>query len=375
MISIRGLAALTVVTLALIAATWAMSPSTVSPRSAPGEKFDDKLTPERLNQAASLTVTAKAKSFTVQRTQDGGWTVKDMADYPADPNMVRKALFALSELRTYEAKTRDPKRLAKLDLDDPQGKDANAKQLTVRDKAGKIIADVIFGKSNTTNVVLGKEMVYVRRAGEDQAWLAEGDPTLKAEALDWVLRNVIDVDVERVREAVINDAKGELRIHVAKDKAEDKDFTLKNLPEGRKAKEARLLGYVAESIDNVSLDDVRRVADIDFEKNGAGSGTWRTFDGLVIHAKIAEQDKKTWIALTAEVNEQALLKDKPKADSKLKDADAVRKEAAEINARVKAWAYQVPTTVSRFLQYKLDDVLEEVKKDEKKEEKKDEKKE
>jgi len=361
----KALYALSGLTIVLIGATLYMTPSPTSERIAPGERMFANLDPKALNDAADLTVTAKGKTFTIY-LKDGTWVVKEMSDYPADTALVRKALFSLTELRPYEAKTKDPARLAKLELDDPKGKEAQSKQLTVKDKGGKVLADVIYGKANTTNVILGKEMVYVRKAGSDQAWLAEGDPTLKAEPLEWITRAVIDVDVERVRDVETKSPKGELVLHLAKEKADDKDYTIKNLPAGRKPKEARTIGYVAESLDNANLDDVRKVGEIDFEKNGIGAGTWRTFDGLVITAKMAEVDKKFWVSLSAEVDEAALLKDKPKADSKLKDADTVRKEAAEINSRVKAWAFHLPTTSSRFMTYKIEDLLEPEKKDEEK---------
>ena len=360
----RTLYALSGLTIVLIGATIYMTPAPTE-RAAPGERLFSNLDPKTINSAASLTVTAKGKTFTVYQ-KDGAWVVKEMSDYPADTALVRKALFSLTELRPYEAKTKDPARLAKLELEDPKGKDAQSKQLTVKDKDGKVLADVIYGKANTTNVILGKEMVYVRKAGSDQAWLAEGDPSLKGEPLDWILRSVIDIDVERVKDVETKSPKGELVLHIAKEKADDKDYTIKNMPAGRKPKEARTISYVAESLDNVQLDDVKKVGEIDFEKNGTAVGTWRTFDGLVIKARMAEVDKKFWVSLSAEVDEAALPKEKPKADSKLKDADTVRKEAAEINSRVRAWAYHLPTTSSRFMTYKLDDVLELEKKDEEK---------
>lgn len=361
----KTLYALSGITVLVIGATVYLTPAPVSERAAPGERMFANLDPKTINSAASLTITAKNKTFTVQQ-KDGAWVVKEMSDYPADTALVRKALFSLTELRPYEAKTKDPKRLAKLELEDPKGKDAQSKQLTVKDKDGKVLADVIYGKANTTNVILGKEMVYVRKADSDQSWLAEGDPSLKAEPLDWIVRAVIDVDVERVKDVETKDLKGALVLHIAKEKADDKEFAIKNMPAGRKAKEARTIAYVAESLDNANLDDVKKVGEIDFEKNGTAVGTWRTFDGLVIKARMAEVDKKFWVALSAEVDEAALLKEKPKADSKLKDADAVRKEAAEINSKVRAWAYHLPTTSSRFMTYKLEDLLEPEKKEEEK---------
>ena len=358
----KVLYALSGVTAASIVATIYLTPAPISERAAPGERLFASLDAKTINSAASLTVTAKAKSFTVYQ-KDGSWVVKEMSDYPADTSLIRKALFSLTELRPYEAKTKDPARLAKLELEDPKGKDAQSKQLTVKDKDGKVLADVIYGKANTTNVILGKEMVYVRKADSEQAWLAEGDPSLKAEPLDWIVRSVIDVDVERVKDVETKGPKGELALHIAKEKAEDKEYAIKNLPAGRKPKEARTISYVAESLDNTNLDDVKKVGDIDFEKNAIGIGTWRTFDGLVVKAKMAEVDKKFWVSLAAEVDEAALLKEKPKPETKLKDADTVRKEAAEINSRVRAWAYHLPTTSSRFMTYKLDDLMEPEKKE------------
>lgn len=361
----KTLYALSGLTVVLIGATIYMTPAPVSEHAAPGERMFPNLDTKTVNSATSLAVTAKGKTFTVY-LKDGAWVVKEMSDYPADPALVRKALFSLTELRPYEAKTKDPKRLAKLELEDPKAKDAQSKQLTVKDKDGKVLADVIYGRANTTNVILGKEMVYVRKAGSDQSWLAEGDPSLKAEPLDWIVRSVIDVDVERVKDVETKTLKGELVLHIAKEKADDKEYTIKNLPAGRKPKEARTIAYVAESLDNANLDDVKKVGEIDFEKNGTFVGAWRTFDGLVITARMAEVDKKFWVALRAEVDEAALLKEKPKADSKLKDAEAVRKEADEINKRVGAWAYHLPTTSSRFMTYKLEDLLEPEKKEEEK---------
>lgn len=361
----KVLYAMSGITVAVIAATIYLTPAPVSERAAPGERLYPALTAEAVNSAASLAVTAKGKTINIRKQSDV-WTVQEMSDYPADPALIRKALFSLTELRPYETKTRDPKRLAKLELEDPKAKDAQSKQLTVKDAAGKVLADVIVGKSNNTNVILGKEMVYVRKAGEDQAWLAEGDPSLKAEPLDWILRSVIDIDVERVKDVETKDPKGAVVLSLFKAKLEDKDYTIKNLPAGRKPKEARTVSYVAESLDNVNLDDVKKVADIDFEKNGTAIGTWRTFDGLVVKLRMAEVDKKFWVAISAEVDEDALLKEKPKPETKLKDADAVRKEAAEISSRVKPWAYNLPTTSSRFMQYKVEDLLEPEKKEEEK---------
>ena len=48
----------------------------------------------------------------------------------------------------------------------------------------------------------GDDAVYVRKAGDAQAWLAKGRLTVNRDALQWLEREVTNVTRERVREAV-----------------------------------------------------------------------------------------------------------------------------------------------------------------------------
>jgi hypothetical protein len=360
-----GLFGLVAATALLVAGAVAWTPAATTQRSGPGAKFLGDFDLAAANRAASLTVLAKGKSVTVEKKGEA-WTVKELGSYPADPAMVTKALNALVGMLPHEVKTADPKRHDKLDLDDPKSEKSSARQLTVRDAAGKVLADVIVGKSNNTHLILGKEMVYVRKAGDDRAWLVEGDPGLKSDTVDWVLRDIMGVVPERVRVATNRDKDGKVILEVYRDKPEDKTFQVRDVPAARKLKDTRIVGYVAETLDKLALDDVRGESAVDFAKNAAGGTEIRTFDGLVVKVRLAEHDKKVWASFEVSVDEAALLKDKPRADLKLKAADEVKKEADEIAKRVKGWAYVLPNTASRFMAYKMDDVLEAEKKDEEK---------
>src|SRR5262249_32168245 len=84
----KVLYALSAVTAVLIGATVYLTPAPISERVAPGERLFANLDPNTINSAASLTVTARGKTFTVYR-KDGAWVVKEMADYPADTSQIR----------------------------------------------------------------------------------------------------------------------------------------------------------------------------------------------------------------------------------------------------------------------------------------------
>lgn len=363
----RGFFAFTVVTAALIVGAVAVYPDSTTSNPEPGPRFFPSLGPEAVNKVSSIKVTAKGETFTIER-RDGKWFVADKGGYPARFSKVKEALVSLANLRRFEQKTKDKERLPKLDLEDPKAAGAASKRLTVS-ADGKTVADVIVGKSNDKDILFGRSLVYVRLPDSNQAWLAIGDPKLEDTALGWIDKTLFDVKAARIKSVVQKLADGG-EIVVEKAKPDDKEFTLANLPEGREIKNARFLRYIAEGLDGLKLEDVTPVSKVDFTKNAAGSAVFRTFDGLVVTVKLAtvgaKKEEKTWATFEASVDEAALLKAKPKKDSPLMAADAVKKEAAEINAKTKGWAFQLNSTVTRFMLYKMDELLKPAKKAEKK---------
>ncbi|MCY4065659.1 MAG: DUF4340 domain-containing protein [Rhodospirillaceae bacterium] len=360
-----GFLILTAITAALIVGAVALRPAATTMAPSEGARFFPGLDGAALDAVDRIHVTAEGRKITLDR-KDGRWTVRDKGGYPATFAKVKEALVSLSQLRQFERKTVDPSRYDKLDLGDPAGKDAKSKRLTAF-AGDKTVADVIVGKSNTKEILFGRSLVYVRLPDDKQSWLAVGDPKLAAEVGDWLDRAVLDVKTGRIREAVLTAAAGTDgdppdRVIVGKDKAGDDKFRLRNMPEGREIKGERFLRYIGESLDNLTLEDVRPAGEVDFAGKAAGAAVFRTFDGLAVTAKLArtgkpDEDDKYWMTFEAGVDEAALLKEKPKKDSDLKPAAEVRKEAAAINARTAGWAYKVSSTVTRFLRYTMADIL------------------
>ena len=362
-----GFLVFTGITAALIAGAIALRPATDAAAPSAGARFFPALDAGAVNAVDRIRIAAEGKSFTLER-KAGKWVVREKGGYPATFSRVKEALVSLSQLKRFERKTSDPARYDKLDLEDPAKKGASSKRLTAF-TGDSTVADVIVGKSNAKEILFGRSLVYVRLPGDKQSWLAIGDPKLAAEVGDWLDRAVLDVKTGRIREVVqaaggsgAGNAVEPGRVIVGKDKAGDDEFRLRNMPEGREIKGERFLRYIGESLDNLTLEDVRPAGEVDFAGKAAGSAVFRTFDGLVVTAKLArtgkpDEDDKYWMTFEAGVDEAALLKDKPKEGSGLKAADTVRKEAAAINARTAGWAYKLSSTVTRFLRYTMADIL------------------
>ena len=71
---------------------------------------------DRLNDVREIRITMPAGKLTVTAT-DQGWSLAEKAGYPIDPAKVRDLALALANLQLVEAKTADPKRLERLELE------------------------------------------------------------------------------------------------------------------------------------------------------------------------------------------------------------------------------------------------------------------
>lgn len=306
---------------------------------------------DRGEQIRTIVISRKDGTFRIAR-QDDQWVVPDKSKYPASVDKVRRLLVGLAELRALEAKTSSPTSYPALEVENVDAPDAKSVQVALQDAGGATQFSVIVGKSYYGRGA-GTEGVYVREAGEAQAWLAQGRVSVDRDPVAWLERAVLSVPRERVRSVTIK-ASGK-PVTVNRATAADKDFALAGLPADRKAKtyEVNAVGGAFESLE---LDDVRPAAELNFS-NGNPVTEAATFDGLRVTASFAEQDGATWARFAAKF-EAPPEPVKAEGETKLKSADEVQKEAEAINARVGGWAYKLPTYKVETLRRKLDDLLE-----------------
>ncbi len=351
---LKLLIGLAVVALAAVGGAVAVSLSQKA--AAPQAQSGQRLYPElaaRADDIQSIVIARKDGSFRIVRDGDR-WLVPDKAKYPASTDAVRRLLVGLSELRALEAKTTTAATYPELDVENVDSPNAKSVQVSLLDAGGGAVLSVIVGKSRFGRGGAFGDGVYVRKAGDAQAWLAQGRLTVDREIAAWMDRKIVDVPRERVS-AVTVKAPGQA-LTVSRAKADDKDFTLKDVPADRKAKAAYDINAVGGGFEGLELDDVRPAAEVKFTATSPATEAV-TFDGLRITASFAEQDGATWARLAAKAEPPAALP-KTEGESKLKSADDVRKEADTINARVGGWAYKLQTYKAETLRRKLEDLLE-----------------
>lgn len=309
------------------------------------------------------------------KRQDDAWVVEEFHDYSADWPKLRELLSALAKARIIEPKTNNPEYFSRLGVSDISNDDSQATQIQLQ--RGDSTIAVLAG-----NAAEGREGQYVRLVDGDQALLIDQQLNLPAEAKDWLQRDIIDVsDAEVVEFSVVHADGAELK--GSKTSADDDDFSLQDIPEGREVLSAWSVNSIANALATLQLDSVAPAATVDF----AAATQFRllTADGLQVLAELAESEEQQWLRITASAYESDDADESAESagtDAAEKAKDAVgnasdiavadpseadqldqtervdaKERAAAINQRVSGWAYAIPSFKADALNKRMEDLL------------------
>jgi hypothetical protein len=360
-----------------------------SPKGASGAKFFPALV---VNDVTKLTVAGpdaanenKVSTFVVTRENDA-WGAADKGGYAVDVGKVKQLVLALSEMSVIEEKTKKADQYKKLGVEEITEAEAASKRVTLEDKSGKVVADVLIGKPKVTRNFGGKPSVYVRRFGEAQAYEVNGQVNVDVTAANWLDREISKIESARVREVTTTHTDG-TQLVVKKDVPEDQNFAVVGLPEGKELMWPGVANQVAGALQYLSLEDVQKKDGFDF--SGATLTEFVTFDGMVVTVKTVEKDGKTWLALSAAYDEakrtpEAATVEAPPAEGEVKEgetppetthpettppptpdpkkparksADEVKQEVASLNQKVGPWVYSVPGYNGANFRKHMEDLL------------------
>ncbi|MGD2127676.1 MAG: DUF4340 domain-containing protein [Lysobacterales bacterium] len=297
--------------------------------------------------------------------KDGQWVVDEVSGYAADWGRLRSLLSDLAQAEIVEAKTDNPEYYPRLGVEDVADKDATGTLLQFSDASG--LPAVIVGKP-----ARNREGQYARLDGTAESVLLDRPLNVPAKAIDWVQRDIIDIPDAEVVEVRIVHPDGE-RVVTKKASADDENFTLQDVPDGREVKSEWSVDSLANGLAALTLDAVAPIGDIDWD--GSVQYSVISADGLKVDvwaverkaegdATGAENDSpdtqpaptdsaEYWIKLKAELYTTAVDSGiDPDADSET-TADRARK----INARVDGWAYRIPKYKFDTLNKRMEDLL------------------
>ncbi|MCR9256960.1 MAG: DUF4340 domain-containing protein [Alphaproteobacteria bacterium] len=220
-----------------------------------GAFLDEALLPglsDRLNDVAAIGIDSPDETFSLEKT-DGGWVIPEKAGYPVLDTLTRPFLIALRDMTVRERKTADPERHRRLDLRDRDIPGSQATRITLTDPEGNVVADVLFGAGKPG---AGDQAPYhyVRRAGEDQTWLAQADLRIRPTIGEWIDRGVANIPRADILSVTVTPPQGPSYGLV---RSSGDDFTLADLAEGETVARPSEVNALAGTLSRLIHDDVR----------------------------------------------------------------------------------------------------------------------
>jgi len=352
---------------------------------------DERLLPDfaaQINDVESVRIEKGDASFTLARSEDG-WGIAEKGGFPVDTDKVRKLLVAFQEARILEEKTSNEAYYERLGVEGPKS-DSDSSRVTAVGAGGTELAALIIGKQreNKGGAMNTDEAHYVRRGDEPESWLVSGKLAIDSSEGQWLAKELLDIERERVRAVEIQHAGGE-RVFVAKPDKTATDWELQEIPEGKELRYASVANSLGSGLARLNLDDVVASDAFTFDNPAQATATFWTFDGLKIVVTSQEADDKLYATVEASYDPDAppglspLDMGPPVAQSEEDEAtgdgdaeadeatapdaaeegptpEEVEAEAAELTARSSGWTFILPSWKKSTFQKKLEDLVKDI---------------
>jgi hypothetical protein len=302
-----------------------------------------RLLPElhgHVNDVNTITLTGADNKVlaTLKRSTDG-WTVAEKANYPADVAKIREFLLKLDQATLLEQKTSSEKRYAELGVDDVKDKDAKGVLVDIAGLAQPL--KLIIGNFNGA----GGGGTFVRRAGDPQSWLANGNLTVDKNTADWEKRDLTDIAATRLQSVTLTNTDGKV-LKAAKQQRTDANFKVADVPAGREASSEFVANGLGSVLANLRADDAFPAKDM-APPEKVHKAQYVAFDGLVIDVTAWDKDGKDYAQFAAHLDDAAANADIDKEQVKARAAydaaiTAASKKAADEKTDAAKAAADVP---------------------------------
>jgi hypothetical protein len=303
-------------------------------RAGPGERAFPALA-TKLDEVASVTVSHNGTTLTFTRDGDG-WLAAEKGNYPANAAKISQIVRAMADLTLVEPKTREANLYPRLEVEDPgSGKSA---LISINDKPGGVLAQLIVGKRRYDRLGGGNDGVYLRKPGDPQAWLARGSLDASGDLASWLDRRILDIPENKIARVTLTQADG-AKLVIART-APDAKFTVEDAPADAKFKGESTIAGPATALETLDLDGVEPAGKLPVPDKDVVTASFATFDGMTVDVRLVERDKTNWIAISAAGSATA------------------EPEAKKLTEKVARWTYAIPEYKANLLRTKLADLLE-----------------
>jgi hypothetical protein len=337
----RKLLLLTLVTLAVITAA-AITAKLHAPQSTIAKQSLFPGLANQINDIVEISIRNDRQTVLLKKQGDN-WVLESADNYPALFNKVRALVIHLADLKIEEEKTGDPDLYARLGVEDPASKDANSLLITLKSSGNEDVASIIAGKPRQS--AGSKPGLYVRLPDQTRALLAEGMLDVSGNPADWFERSLFDIPSNYIKNVTIQNSDGKV-FEIYKDQIEQPDFQSRGISGDNSATKI-ILARIGRSMEEMRADGVQALDNFSFPEETATT-TATTFDGLMITAKTARVDNKSYAHFTFAVDPSATREEESEdltdtaAESAKDFKPDPQQEAHHLTETLSPWVYQIP---------------------------------
>jgi len=304
------------------------------------------------------TLVIRHADQTVSIDWDGKvWRVRERGNYPADAEKLSALVVNLARMTKIEGKTRQPDRYARLEVEDPTGKESKSRQVSLLDVNGKEIAQLIVGKKLA--ILGGKEGgTYIRLPGDPQVWLVSGELNADAAVAEWLKKDIADIKDTSIARVAVTHPNGE-KVIVERDGGK---LAVANLPKGAQPVSPYAADEYGRLLTSMTLEDVAPATDKPFPKDKTITALIEGAGGFQVMLDMAELGEQTWIKIKgtappADASDSKPAEPKPGEPHVTDLRTDWPKIIGDINARAEGWVYQVPSYQVAPLKRRLTDLV------------------
>jgi len=312
---------------------------------------------EQLSEVNQIQFSSSEDQFSLQR-EDEDWYIKEHFNYPANFDDVKRMLIDLSEAKILERKTDNPEQYAVIGVEGAEPETAGGQSLEITLSDGdEQVAGLVLGNTRDVTLETGPKQFFVRRADEQESWLVQGYLQISPVMLNWIQGEIINLARERIAKVEIIQPNGNKAVLVnlgEKDKfgtPEQGNNTIFKYEQ---------LGYdIAGSLHQMRMEDVQPVKQFSRGDAEVVTAKFTTFDGLVVTSETSFIDGFYYATFDAEYD-ASTVQAAPESIQKLdllQPADAVRKEAENLDKRMAPWVYRVSGFVGTNLMRDKADIV------------------
>jgi len=283
----RGLAALLAAGVVIIGiALWVTSRQPSAGRGEAGRLVFPGLV-RSLNAVTQVRILAGNGMHTTLQRQAKDWIVAERG-FQADSGLVRKLLIGLSQLKIVEQKTSDPAEYPVIGVEKVTSPHATGTRIDLTEP-GKTMSLIIGSAS-------GEDSSFIRLVGAKQSLLVSPQIVPDADPRHWLFNTVIDLPQSRVKDVRVEPA-GERAYTLTRTSPKQVDFTIPELPKGRRLASASAPDSVANALSSLTLEDVHKP---DGPQTYPDRATFQTFDGLTVKVDGRRDGDARYIELSAQ---------------------------------------------------------------------------